>query len=144
MALKALSVVREEFRETRGFALRGAGCIELTDLERRITDRIYRECLEQTEPRPPDVDIDGAARGWVKYGKSYYCLHRDLKQKGESIIGVQVDVERSERYPSCAGLLLVGHVESGSVISEGEVFEEIDNVIVLRYRRLITAEQLEE
>lgn len=81
---------------------------------------------------------------WIKYGKSYYCLCRDLKQKGESIVGVQVDIKRSERYPSCTGLLLVGHIESGSVISEGEVFEETDNMIILRYRRLLTAEQLEE
>ncbi len=81
---------------------------------------------------------------WIKYGESFYRLRQDLSQKGESIVGVQVDVERSERYPSCAGLLLVGHIEVGSVVSEGEQFEEIDNVFILRYRRLLTAEQLEE
>ncbi len=84
--------------------------------------------------------------GWIGYGKSFYQLRQELSQKGESIIGVQVDIMQSEEYPSLGegGLHLVGHVEAGSVISGGEHFEEIDNVFVLRYRRLLSAEQLEE
>jgi hypothetical protein len=83
---------------------------------------------------------------WIGYGKSFYQLRHELSQKGESIIGVQVDITPSEEYPSLCkgGLHLVGHVEVGSVISEGEHFEEIDNVFILRYRRLLSAEQLEE
>ncbi|KKK62573.1 hypothetical protein LCGC14_3003000, partial [marine sediment metagenome] len=128
MALKALSVVREEFRKTRGVAMTGNAYSELTDLERRITDRFYRECLGQTEARPADAGVAVASRDWVEYGKAFYYLCYDLSQKGESIVGMQVDIQRSEKHPSCAGLLLVGHVEAGSVISEGERFEEIDNV----------------
>lgn len=93
------------------------------------------------------IDNDDVLPGeWVKYGKSYYQLRCELSQKGESIVGVQVDIQRSEKYPALCrgGLHLVGDVETGSVISGGERFEEIDSVHILRYRRLLSAFELEE
>ena len=83
---------------------------------------------------------------WIEYGKSFYDLRQELARRGESVVGVQVEIRRSEKYPELCvgGLHLVGHVETGSVLSEGEHFEEIDNVFILRYRRLLTAAQLEE
>ena len=82
---------------------------------------------------------------WTEYGKTYYELRRELKSVGESIVGVQVDIKQSEEYSLLCegGPHLVGHVETNSIVSGGEPFWEMDNIIVARYRRLLTAEELD-
>ena len=82
---------------------------------------------------------------WVEYGKDYGQLRHDLGLVGESIVGVQVDIKRSEEYPALCpgGLHLIGDIEAGGDVS-GEGYRVIENVIVVRYRRLLTAEQLGE
>ncbi len=82
---------------------------------------------------------------WIEYGKSYGQLRHDLESVGESIVGVQIDIGRPEGYPVLCknGLNLIGDIEEGGDIS-GEYYVDIEDAIVVRYRRLLTAEQLEE
>ncbi len=84
--------------------------------------------------------------GWVEYGKSYGQLRHDLESVGESIVGVQIDLRLSEKRPILhveEGLHLIGDIEEGGDIS-GEYYVVIEEVIVVRYRRLLTAEQLRD
>ncbi len=83
--------------------------------------------------------------GWVEYGKSYGQLRHDLKLVGETTVGVQIDIKRSEDFPALCpgGLQLIGGIEEGGDIS-GEYYHDITGVIVVRYRRLLTAEQLRD
>ncbi len=80
---------------------------------------------------------------WINYGKTYGQLVRDLEQAGESIVGIQVNFAGSHRYPELypKGQHLVGDIDA---YDGGAGEEYLAYVIVTRYRRVVTAEQLNE
>ncbi len=80
---------------------------------------------------------------WIDYGKAYGQLVRDLEQVGESIVGIQVNFAGSHRYPELCpkGRHLVGDIDADG---GGAGEEYLAYVIVTRYRRVLTAEQLNE
>ncbi|KKM64692.1 hypothetical protein LCGC14_1498760 [marine sediment metagenome] len=80
---------------------------------------------------------------WIDYGKAYGQLVRDLEQIGESIVGIQVNFAGSHRYPALCpkGQHLVGDIDADG---GGAGEEYLAYVIVTRYRRLLTAEELNE
>ncbi len=82
---------------------------------------------------------------WIEYGKSYDQLRHDLELAGENIVGVQIDIRLSKENPAwvVGGRHLIGDIEEGGDVS-GEEYIVIGEVIIARYRRLLTAEQLEE
>lgn len=82
---------------------------------------------------------------WIDYGKTYGRLGRDLRQMGESIVGIQVDFAGSDRCPVLCpkGRHLVGDINAEGDVS-GEEYMMLEYVIVARYRRVLTAEELEE
>jgi hypothetical protein len=90
-----------------------------------------------------DLELDPMF-GWITYGKSYKDLRDEMEVRGESLVGVQVDLEECEpRHRFRGGIYLVGHLELGGDVS-GEYYATVEHQIVIRYRRLLTAEQLEE
>ena len=79
---------------------------------------------------------------WIDYGKTYGQLVHDLKQVGESIVGIQVDLI-DPRFPNEPGLFLIGDLNREGDVS-GEEYMMITSWTVTRYRRVLTAEELEE
>ena len=73
---------------------------------------------------------------WVDYGKTYgeLCLEEIVVAEGGPT-GLQVDFEGSEDYPALCpkGPHLIGDLEGEQMLT---------HVIVTRYRRLLTAEEL--
>jgi hypothetical protein len=84
---------------------------------------------------------------WVDYGKTYGQLQQELEQSGESTVGLQVhlqppQVPGSPGFMLSEGRYLIGDIESGGDVS-GEYYSVITRHTVVRYRRLVNAEQLE-
>ena len=75
--------------------------------------------------------------GWIEYGKTYGELSADPRI---NVVGLQVDF-KGNPPDYLPGIFLVGDI-SRSGRSLGERFR--DPQIVIRYRRLLTPEQLEE
>lgn len=93
-----------------------------------------RESLIQLDSRIP----------WIKCGKSYEDLRDEMEAKGESLEGVQVELmEEHDTYHFPGGRSLVGSLMVSGDVS-GEEYITVEHQIVIRYRRLLTAKQLEE
>ena len=92
------------------------------------------------------AEFAGDSVSWVKYGKTYGQLCQDLKEVGETPVGVQIDIRGSQEYPELCpgGLYLIGDIEMGTYLIDGKAWSAINYCVILRYRRLLTAEQLEE
>ncbi len=91
------------------------------------------ELVEYTE-----IELDPTF-GWVRYGKTYGELHREMVYGGQSLVGLQADLQADPPHHP-AGVVLIGHI-SHDGRSSGHRF--YDPQIVIRYRRLVTPEQLE-
>ena len=81
---------------------------------------------------------------WIDYGKTYgeLCLEEIVVVEGGPT-GLQVDFEGSEDYPALCpkGPHLVGDINAAGDIS-GEEYQMLTPLIVTRYRRVLTAEEL--
>ena len=82
---------------------------------------------------------------WIEYGQTYDQLRRDLAAVGETTVGIQLDIQKPEWAPTlcAAGRHLIGDIDEAGDVS-GEEYAMISSCIVIRYRRLLTKEQLEK
>jgi hypothetical protein len=80
---------------------------------------------------------------WIDYGKTYEQLQKDLAAVEETTVGIQLDIQKPEWCPTLcsAGLHLVGDLNEPGDVS-GEEYAMISSCIIIRYRRLLTKEQL--
>ena len=87
----------------------------------------------------------GSPIRWIQFDKTYGQLCHELTQMGKSPVGIQVDFRGSEEYPALCpkGPHLVGDIEAGGDIS-GEEYQMLTHIVVTRYRRLLTAEELSQ
>ncbi len=81
---------------------------------------------------------------WIDYGKTFgeLCLEETVVVEGGPT-GLQVDFEGTEEDPALCpkGPHLVGDINAAGDIS-GEEYQMLTHVIVTRYRRVLTAEEL--
>ena len=79
---------------------------------------------------------------WVEYGGTYGELcHEEIIVVEGGPTGIQVDLI-APRFPNEPGIFLIGDINKEGDIS-GEEYMMITNWVVTRYRRLLTAKNLE-
>lgn len=82
--------------------------------------------------------------GWIPFGKTYAELVSYMTKIGKSTVGIQVDFKGSKEYPALCpkGRYLIGNLSTcgAGFYQSGE--GTLDNIIVRRYRRVLTAEEL--
>ncbi len=78
---------------------------------------------------------------WIDFGKTYTQLRKELADAGESTVGIQIQLEKPLHRKNEP--ILIGDVDEFGDVTR-ERFLLLGYWTVLRYRRLLTAEELSQ